>query len=205
MYIYNLYFDYNTKLKEKITLTQWKSDNHFKIECLYEPPVYVGIAGNLMQFLTTSSVNMIELTTEFGDDKKLHNIIKITDKARNIVIKNNKVTTVPTKLPMIVEPKPYKLKDGKIILGGYLKNDEYYNEDLFIEKVGYRDKTRLLEDNDVIDLINGVSSVPYKINTNTLKFIQTYGIDKGIILDFNSEELTNFHPNPSLKKWLKNE
>ena len=142
---------------------------------------------------------MIELTTEYGNDRKQHNIIKIEEATRKIVVKDSKVNTIPTKLPMIVKPKPYKLVDGKIILGGYQKNDYYYNDALFIPKVGYKNTTTLFENNDIIALINGVSSVPYRINKKTLEFIRTYGIEKGIIFDINQGKLKDFNLNPYKK------
>lgn len=109
---------------------------------------------------------MIEFITHYNDEGKLNHIIKIVDSVRKTIITNNKVLTVPTKLPMITKPKPYKLEEnGDVSLGGYLNNDIVFTIGLFIDKIGYRDTTKLMEKNSVIDLINGVSSVPYKINT----------------------------------------
>jgi len=58
--------------------------------------------------------------------------------ARNIIIKheNNKIVSILTKLPIIVEPREYKLIKGKITLGGYLKNNICYIDSLFIDKIG---------------------------------------------------------------------
>ena len=172
-----------------IGLSEWKdldkNHNH-----LYESQIIVAIAGNLVQFLTTAWVNIIELTTQYGDDRKLHNTIRIQEDARSIVIKseNTKIFIMPAKLPMIVEPKQYKLVNNKIILGGFLKNDISYVENLFIHKIGYKYTTKLKKDNDIIDLINGVSRVPYKINKETLEYIQLYGVEKDIIISVDKSK-----------------
>ncbi len=120
IYIYNLYKEYCKINGVNISLSEWKNlDENQNHNHLYESQIIVAIAGNLVQFLTTASVNMIELTTEYADDKKLHNTIRIQEDARNIILKseNTKIFSVPAKLPMIVEPKQYKLVNNKIILG----------------------------------------------------------------------------------------
>lgn len=45
---------------EKLTLSQWKKENKEAFEHLLEPNVCLSIAGNLFDFLKTSSINMIE-------------------------------------------------------------------------------------------------------------------------------------------------
>lgn len=85
---------------------------------------------------------------------------------------HNTSVYIPFKLPMISESKPYKLsKNNEIILGGYLNNDNFTEDRLFIKKAGYIDKRTLMSNNNIINLINGVSKVKYKINQNTLDFI----------------------------------
>jgi len=46
-----------------------------------------------------------------------------------------KIVSVLTKLPIIVEPREYKLIKDKITLGDYLKNNIYYIDSLFIDKI----------------------------------------------------------------------
>ena len=97
-----------------------------------------------------------------GDDRKQHHIIRLREGARSIMLKDNQIIfSMPPRLPMIVEPKPYKWNDNdnNIELGGYLNNDVFYTSDLFIDKIGYRDCTKLKKENNILDLINGVSRV----------------------------------------------
>jgi len=66
-----------------ITLSEWKDSYLNNYQHLYESPIIVATVGNLIQFLRTSSINIIELTTLYDDD-------------RNIIIKyeNNKIVSV---------------------------------------------------------------------------------------------------------------
>ena len=134
--------------------------------------------------------------------KKLYHIIRIVDSVRKIIITDNKVLTVPTKLPMITKPKPYTLEENGNVslgLGGYLNNDIVFTIGLFIDKIGYKYTTKIMVKNNIINLINGVSSVPYKINTETLQFITLIGISKGIVEDINNRDVKDFNLNPYKK------
>ena len=149
-------------------------------------------------------MDLIEFDTEMGDDRKQHHIIRLREIARAIMLKDNQIVyTTPPRLPMIVEPKPYKWNDNNIELGGYLNNDILDTSDLFIDKIGYRDCTKLKKENHILDLINGVSCVPYKINKEVLEFIKVSGVEKGIILNYNNDELNNFMRNPYRKSTKK--
>ena len=80
---------------------------------------------------------------------------------------------------------------------GYLNNDVFYTKGIFIDKIGYRDATKLKKKNDIIGLINGISTIPYKVNREVLEFINQYGVDKGIIIDIQESE--GFRANPHVK------
>lgn len=56
---------------EKISLTQWKNKNKDIVEQISENEVTVAIGGYILNLLTTSSINMIEIKTEYGDNKKI--------------------------------------------------------------------------------------------------------------------------------------
>lgn len=81
---------------------------------------------------------MIEFGSGFNDEGRFNNIIYIVDDVRKLIISDNKVLTVPTKLPMITPPKLYKLKkNGDITLGDFLNNDILFTLGLFIENPAY--------------------------------------------------------------------
>ena len=108
---------------------------------------------------------MLHFVVEYSDKGHQQSCIKFTGEAIKHFITNNKVYSVPTKLPMIVPPIKFSLNnEGEIELRGYLNNNRLFTLELFIEKIGYKENTKLKKDNYVSDLINGVSSVPYKIN-----------------------------------------
>lgn len=200
LYVYSMYINYKDIFYlEEDTLSQWKKRNKKAISHFSDDPlIQIGIAGNLLQILSTDSANLIEFDYEWGYDNKLHNIIRITKEARENIASSDYLTNVvPSKLPMIVEPKAYALNDqGEITLGGYLNNDKHTVDELYIKRVGYRDATTLRADNFVIGLINGISKIPYKINQDTLKYIEDYGVEKGILIDPNREDVNDYRENP---------
>jgi len=82
---------------------------------------------------------------------------------------------VSVKLPMIVKPKKYKyiLEDGIIKtthLGGYLTNDIDITQELIISKSTIS-KDYYMSNQIIYDLVNNLSSVPYKINKQVYNFI----------------------------------
>jgi hypothetical protein len=85
----------------------------------------------------------LDFKVQYGEDKKMYNRIKLLNDARKIFFySGNLIFSVPTRLPMIVEPKSYIFNEKKIIkLGGYLNNDNYVTENLFIPKPGYKVQT----------------------------------------------------------------
>lgn len=71
---------------------------------------------------------------------------------------------------MVCEPKDYiystNVRENK--LGGYLLNDIYYTDYIFNDKIGYGKLTVLNDNNKIVDMVNGLSKTPYKVNTDTL-------------------------------------
>lgn len=68
---------------------------------------------------------------------------------------------------MVVKPKSY----NKNILGGYLLNDVNYREELIINKNIIKDKSLVKDDNIIYNMINGISSIAYKINTELFDYL----------------------------------
>ena len=158
----------------------------------------VGMAGYLIQFLAATGVGMATSNVKYGDDLKLHNVIEVDENARRIMNKSGRtVHTIPSRLPMIVEPRPYSLdRQGNVVMAGYLGNNEFTAEELIIKRPGYSTPTKILEDNTVLGMINGVSAIPYKIDRETLKYIEMYGVEKGVLTAISSD-LLEYRRNPN--------
>lgn len=108
------------------------------------------------------------------------------------------VTSLPYKLPMIVKPRPYKLKNGELSYGGYLLNGEAFAESLIIPKPLYNVATRVEEPENILQMVNEMSSVPYKINTEVLNYIVTFGKAKGVLID-DEKEIKPYLPRGTTK------
>ena len=97
--------------------------------------------------------------------KERHTIL-IVDKEL-LDVRSKSMTDFPLKLPMIVKPKDF----NKESLGGYLLNDVKYSEQLIIHKEIIKNKSLIKDDNVIYDMVNKISSTPYKINNELLDFI----------------------------------
>jgi DNA-directed RNA polymerase len=95
--------------------------------------------------------------------------------------KTTPVFNLPSKLPMVCLPKDYT-RENK---GGYLLNSDKYTEDIFIEKVAYKQCSQLKTD-EIYGMVNKISSTPYKVNTELLNYINMKGVEQGLIMDYNS-------------------
>lgn len=91
------------------------------------------------------------------------------------------IINLPTKLPMICEPKSYT----KSNLGGYLLNDIKFTENLFIEKKAYGINSVLFDNNNniIYDLINKISKTPFKINVTLLDYLINNGYKYDLLID----------------------
>ena len=134
-------------------------------------------------FLTRLGARLIDVleNCEMLSQKTI--TISKTNKQRILVVDDkliNKKTVMnlPLKLPMIVQPKPYK-KDE---LGGYLLNDVRYTEKLIIKKKIYKEETKI-DNNNFYSMINKIISTPFKINTELLEYILNNKDKHNLLLD----------------------
>ena len=88
---------------------------------------------------------------------------------------------------MIVKPKSY----SKGVLGGYLLNEVKFSEYLFIEKKGYGEKSELSENNKIYDMLNKMSSIPFKINTDLLEYLINNWQKHDLLIDPNTTHKLN--------------
>lgn len=93
--------------------------------------------------------------------------------------------SISYKIPMIVKPKKYDRINEKEILGGYLLNDEEYFLPLIIKNSELRDQSVIKDENIIYSMVNKLSSVDYKINSDVLEFILEYGIELDLLTDPN--------------------
>ena len=183
------------------SLSEYKIEFNKEFSYIYENENYTTIIGGYFVW----NLVVVNLLTQALDvhpesNKETVQYLRITDSTRNIFIKNKcMVFHIPQKLPMVCEPKDYvySLTNPKINkLGGYLLNDVYYTNSLIKPRRGYAKQTVLKEGNVIVSMVNGLSKTPYKINTDTLKYIYAYGIEKKIIIDNSSSEILSFKENP---------
>lgn len=123
-------------------------------------------------------------------------VINIPSNIKSLLKGNNKIYVKPLKLPMIVKPKTFTDKS----LGGYLCNDVEITDQILIDKVAYLKNSSINDNNIIYDMINNLSSTPFKINKELLDFVVMYGESYGMIVSTdlehkfeNIEKKTNYH------------
>jgi len=95
---------------------------------------------------------------------------------------------VSLKLPMIVKPKKYEYVEKNSIiectkLGGYLTNDIDVTDDLIISKRTV-DKNSFMTNKIIYDMVNNLSSIPYKINKEVFNFILEKGAEFKLLTEY---------------------
>ena len=153
--------------------------------------MYNALIDNNDTFYSTLGCKIIEIL-EFSDmltkllvrteQNKQHHELVISDEGLMSKKESHRVYTIPTKLPMIVKPKPYSIG----CVGGYLLNDVEYHEDLIIDNRNLKYKS--LHNEDICDMVNKIISTAFKINTTLLDFINDPVNDKHNLLMDRSVE-----------------
>lgn len=186
------------------SMWDWREENKDLIE-KFDSVVLHGIGALLIEWLRDVDLVDISLEKSLENYNQKISVILPTDKIKNL-FSLKKFLVLPSKIPMIVEPKKYERlisEDGKSreILGGYLLNGEYYANEIIIDNWRSKEKSRIHDVNIIYNAINDISSVAYKINKDVLNFIR---------LNDDKLELTlvnKKHPleseNRKLLKWEK--
>lgn len=150
---YSIWFNENIKVNPKYTVL------------FFDDRFYSVFGAKLVEILEYSHLlRRILIKPKYNES---YFVLDIYDTNLLNVIGKHKVLVLPTKLPMVVKPRPYSPDS----LGGYLVNDAIDNSDIIIDKKGYAKKSVIKELNTVYQLVNGVSQVPFKVNTALLDFI----------------------------------
>lgn len=200
-YIYVKYLEYQKSNSDNnLTLTQFMlSKVEFDDIDVDEDLFYPRIGGYFLSNLYLANMLVEKLDQSVIIKKEITWYIRIHPDCRNIFITNDvRVLHLPMRLPMICPPKPYVYNQDpmKNRLGGYLLNDVLYSRLIMNKKIGYGEQTKIVENNTIIDEVNGLASIPYKINRDTLDFVLEYGITKNILLDPEKHNLDKFLSNP---------
>ena len=119
-------------------------------------------------------------------EKDQKQTIFIVDNSIAKLLDKHIIIDVPHKLPMIVKPKEYYIdeKTGIHKLGGYLLNDIEIINSLIIKNSNLREQSTFIS-NSVINMVNNMSSVGFKINIEVLNFILENGYKFNLLLDSN--------------------
>ncbi len=196
--VVNLYF-YSRFIKfSKETFSEFKDNDSEYKKTLEDSNFNARVGGFFIYALIESKLIKLSLDSKSGEYYKYQEYIRLTRNSRKVMRsdKDQIVFHLPSKLPMICPPKEYYKGKNGVKLGGYLLNDVKYAEGIFIKKKGYGKPTGLKDKNIIVDLINGLSRTPYRVNTDTLNFIYKYGVEKGIIINTEIEDIKNILNNP---------
>jgi len=173
-YLYNKEKVQKHKNYSNYWLSNWKIENKEFVECFENDDADNTLKASLgalgIEWLLDS--DLLEFAYNRVDENNTL-YIKISKKLSHLVLNNKTIPlNIPNKLPMIVKPKYFKKIDNKAeILGGYLLNDELYQENIIIHNSRLNENSNILENNIIYDTINNLSSVGYKINKNVYNFI----------------------------------
>ena len=206
-YIYDQYVK-SEVFKNNESLSFFKYLNSSEYEETKEDIFCGKLGGHFVGSLLEIDLLYQDLDVKNDTVKEKEYYLRIDKNIRSLLLKSsNKFLHTPQKLPMICKPKEfvYSLNEKENKLGGYLLNDIYYTDEIFKNKKGYEEITKLTEDNIIVGLINGLSAIPYRINTDTLEFIKLYGFEKQILTDNSDEKLQKFMENPYSSNLTKTE
>jgi DNA-dependent RNA polymerase len=212
LYLYKL-----SKTKESFSI--WKKSNKNMVEYFKDSTVKLKLGSLLIEWLIT--LNLLEPKVITISRTEKHNILIAGSNIKELLSKNNiPLLHLPNKLPMIVPPKPYKkiIKNNKEIevLGGYLLNDIEYTDNLILNNWELAVETKILKKKNIIyDMVNNISSVAYKINTQVLDFIINNYKKFNLVIDpdyehpltkktkltsYDKKELESFHSKRNLEQ-----
>jgi len=158
---------YINKIKDKdISFSQFKKqfiENDAKNSYLFESDFYLHLGGKLT--LIMIEAGLLEHSSVMYKENN-HSVLKIPKEIINFIPLNSVITS-PINLPMIVEPKPY----SKDLLGGYLLNDDLYEDRLMNTKVGMKEISTIDENNIIYHSLNNMQKTAFKINRKLLEYL----------------------------------
>lgn len=195
-FVYNKY----NKSGKNVSLSNYINSIKNDYDLIYkEDGSYAMLGGYFVWSLVTVKLLFECLDKHPENVKEVMYYLRVLPEVRSKLKKDQiKVFHLPQKLPMVCIPKDYVYSIIPEVnqLGGYLLNDVCYTQELVKSKVGYGEKTKIKDVNLVVELVNGMSKTPYKVNKDTLEYVYKYGIEKKILVDDSGPELKSFLSDP---------
>ena len=206
-YHFCLYENYKSSYEnnnKNFYMSDWKKINNEIIQEYDEKDANFTCSLGALLIKWLLDINLIEEKWIRKGRKESINIIVPTDDLMNTLNNKDNSFYIPSKLPMITKPKPYyrtKLPNGetKEHLGGYLKNDVAYTDEIIKQKWNNKIKTEIKDDNVIYNLVNNISSIGFKINIDVLDFINAYRYIYNLI-DSDKENYDDLLAKPKLNE-----
>ena len=214
-FLYKMYNKLNkgsVNVKGYLDLRRFKTN--FKIDSnLHLPSTLSSIGGYLLQSLKVVGLITDKITdfldVEDNNKVKCKQIIVIPDDVKRVFVKDaNKIIIVglPYKIPVVYKPEKYvQVKNSFIInkslplhsakLGGFLTKDASLHRDLLFDKKWYLEPSIINAKNCIFKLVNGLMSVPYKVNKDVLDFFSQLSVENRNKLFVSKVEFNNKQDN----------
>ena len=187
---------HNEPLSFSLWVEKWEKENP-ELYNMMSDTFYSELGCKILEILDSSEMIKRVLVTH-GVKQKQYVLELIDDELLNDKNRQS-IINLPTKLPMIVKPKFY----SKSKLGGYLLNDVNFREELFIKKQGYGVNSELTDNNKIYNMINKISSTPFKINVALLDYILNNNDKHQFLIDPNKKH--KFHDIKKRTKYQQSE
>lgn len=161
---------------------------------LFDDNFYLHLGIKLTEIMIECDLLVISIVMYKGDN---HSVLGVPKEILQSIPINN-VILAPLKLPMIVEPKPYSIDE----LGGYLLNDNEYDEHIITKKIGMKQASNILENNIIFYSVNNMMKTAFKINIELLKYLIDHNDEHKLLIlegdniykNLNDTDLNNMDP-----------
>ena len=183
-FIKNLYNMYNrsnsTSVTKGIYEFRGKIMNNPKYTTIDNENFYLNIGSIVIHAMKFYDLVINKL---IRTGKQQNSIIVGSKVVQDILGNTVKPISIPLNLPMIVKPKKYGVRK----LGGYLKNNIDYVEELFTNKQSQKGKSNVSSSSDLYDILNKMMQTPFKINVDLLDYLINYNHKHNLLIDLNKE------------------
>jgi hypothetical protein len=158
--------------------SKFKTDlfNNSIFERLTNDEFFVQLGSRLMEIMITCEVIETKVIKPSKNESRL--VLILNENVSSLLPRKNTVIVAPLKLPMIVKPKAYT----ENILGGYLLNDDMYIENMIVDKVAYKNRSKVLKDNIIYKTVNNMSSTPFKVNKDLLDYLLRHNSEHQLLI-----------------------